>query len=111
MSFQHQDLAAGRWFGLTILEQLGNVGSEISRARKWQGKDTQYFENAIFRALELLDLTLTDPRWVKARRLKEIVRAREMVCDAYYGGKEYGSTLKDLDNYFYHFAYAARANR
>lgn len=111
MSFQHQDLAAGRWFGLTLLEQLGNVGSEISRARKWQGKDEQYFENAIFRALELLDLTLADPRWIKAHRLKEILRAREVVCDAYLGGHEYGSTLEDLDAYFYHFAYAARAGR
>lgn len=93
------------------MEQLGNVGSEISRARHWQGKNTRYFENSIFRALELLDLTLADPRWIKAHRLKEIARAREVVCDAYYGGKEYGSTLEDLDKYFYYFAYAARAGR
>ncbi len=111
MSFQHQDLAGGRWFELSILEQFGNIGSEISRARKWQGKDDKYFENAIFRALELLDLTLADPRWIKACRLKEICRAREVVCDVYYGGKEYGSTLEDLDRYFYYFAYAARVPR
>lgn len=109
MAFQHKELAEGRWFTLSLMEQLGNVGSEISRARKWQGKDNQYFENAIFRALELIDLTLADPRWIKARRLKEIARAREVVCDAYYGGKEYGSTLEGLDKYFYYFAYAARA--
>src|SRR3989338_2722087 len=101
MSFQHDDLAAGRWFTLSLMEQMGNVGSEISRAKNWKGKNEQYFENAIFRALELLDLTLADPRWIKARRLKEIIRAREVVCDAYLGGKEYGSTLEDLDKYFY----------
>lgn len=111
MSFQHQDLAAGKWFTLTIFEQLGNVGSEISRARKWQDKNEEYFKNAIFRALELLDLTIADSRWKKTGRLREICRARELVCDAYYGGKEYGSTLEDLDRYFYYFAYAARAGR
>ena len=111
MVFQHHELAEGKWFTLSLMEQLGNVGSEISRARHWQGKNHQYFENAIFRALELLDLTLADPRWIKAKRLKEICRAREVVCDAYLGGHEYGSTFEDLDKYFYYFAYAARAGR
>jgi hypothetical protein len=29
---QHRDLAAGRWWQLTLAEQLGNIGSEVSRA-------------------------------------------------------------------------------
>jgi hypothetical protein len=59
--------------------------------------------------LELLDLTIGDPRW-KGRR-KELTRVRELLCDAMLGGKEYGSDLGSLDRYFYPFAVAARAGR
>ena len=30
--FQHQSLAEGRWFTLSLAEQLANIGSEVSRA-------------------------------------------------------------------------------
>ena len=56
-----------------------------------------------------MDLTIKDPRW--KGRLKEILRAKEMVVDAMYGGKEYGSTFEDLDKYFFQFALAARRHR
>ncbi len=61
------------------------------------------------RALELLNLTIEDLRW--KTRLKEIVRAREIVRDAATGGKEYDTTLEDLDQYFFQFARAARLHR
>ena len=35
----HQSLAAGRWFELSLAEQLGNVGSEVGRALARQKKD------------------------------------------------------------------------
>lgn len=64
---------------------------------------------AFERALELLDLTLADSRW-RGRR-KEIARARELLCDAAGGGREYGTTLEDLDRYFLAFAVVARRGR
>ena len=64
---------------------------------------------AFERALELLDLTLADPRWCD--RLREIARARELLCDAASGGGEYGTTVEDLDRYFLAFAVAARSGR
>lgn len=106
--FQHQSLANGRWASFSLAEQLGNIGSEVSRAIRARG-DAQRFEGAVLRALELFDLTLSDPRWRKRR--KEIARAREVFCDATYGGSEYNTSLEDLDRYFFHFALAARANR
>lgn len=109
MVIQHKNLAAGRWQQLSLMEQLGNIGSEISRALNWRDKDQKSYENAIDRALELLDLTISDPRW--QNRLKEIVRTRELLCDAILGGKEYKTSLSDLDRYFFHFALAARVNR
>lgn len=109
MIIQHKNLAAGEWNKLSLMEQMGNVGSEISRAVNWRGKNQESYENAIDRAFELLDLTIGDSRWQK--RLKEIVRTRELLGDAILGGKEYKTSLNDLNRYFLHFAVAARLNR
>lgn len=59
---QHTSLAAGRWQQFTLAEQLGHVGSEVSRTRKAQGDDNRFW-SAATRAFELLDLTIEDPRW------------------------------------------------
>jgi hypothetical protein len=64
---------------------------------------------AFDRAVELLDLTIADARW-KGRR-KELTRARELLCNAMFGGHTYGSDLASLDRYFFHFAMAARVGR
>ena len=106
MVFKHKELAAGRWYELSLKEQLSNIGSEVLRAARQQGKDEKLFWAAVERALELFDLTLEDSRW-KGRRW-EIARAREVFCDAVYGGKLYQSSLQDLMRYFDQFAYAVR---
>jgi hypothetical protein len=97
------------WEKLSLAEQLGNVGSEVSRMRRWTGRDERLAAAAFERALELLDLTLADSRW--RDRLREVARSREFLCDAAAGGGEYGTTLEDLDRYFLAFAVAARARR
>jgi len=107
MVYRHRDLAAGRWGKLSLAEQLGNVGSEVGRMLRWKSRDERLVAGAFERALELLDLTLADPRW--RARLREIARARELLCDAAAGGSQYGTTLTDLDRYFLAFAVAARA--
>jgi len=106
---RHPELAAGRWGQLSLLEQLANVGSEVGRMRRWRDRDESLMTGAFERALELLDLTLADPRW--RGRLREIARARELLCDAASGGSEYGTTVEDLDRYFLAFAVAARRGR
>lgn len=109
MAWQHKTLAAGKWQKLSLVEQLGNIGSEISRAIHWQRKDEKLFRGAIDRALELFDLTISDPRWRK--RLKELTRAREFLCDAIFGGENYVEKLEDFDQYFLNFVLAARAGK
>ncbi len=106
MAFIHKNLAAGKWFKLSLAEQMANIGSEVSRTSRWLGKDENLFWGAFERALELFDLTLADPRW-KGRR-REIARAREVFCDAVYGGKLYKSSFRDLVKYFDIFAFSAR---
>lgn len=105
---QHQSLAAGRWFNFTLAEQLGNIGSEVSRTIRARG-DEKRFNGAVTRALELFDLTISDPRW--RQRLKELTRARELFCAAVCGSNVYQTSLEDLDRYFFYFALAARAKR
>ena len=106
---QHPDLAAGRWNHFSLAEQLANVGSEVGRMVRWRERDPRLTSRAFNRALELLDLTLADPRW--RNRLREIARVRELLCHATLGKPAYGTTLEDLDRYFLAFAVAARNDR
>jgi hypothetical protein len=106
----HHDLADGHWQKLSLSEQLGNIGSEVDRAARWQGKDEKIFWAAAERALELFDLSLDDWRW-RGARSREIIRAREFFTDGILGGAEYGTKLADLESYFLPFALAARHDR
>jgi len=101
----HKNLAAGKWFQMSLAEQLGNIGSEVSRAHRAQGKDETRFWGSVMRGLELFNLTLADKRW--GERRKELSRAYEVFCDAVLGGKEYNSDLESLDRYFTYFALLA----
>ena len=105
----HRELAR-QWSKLSRAEQLANVGSEVGRMVRWRDRDSRLMNGAFERALELLDLTLDDPRW--RNRLSEVARARELLCAAVLdGGREYGTSLEDLDRYFLAFAVAARNAR
>lgn len=108
MSTQHTSLAAGRWQQFTLAEQLGHVGSEVSRTRKAVGDEQRYW-SAATRAFELLDLTIGDPRWNS--RLRELLRVREVLADAVLGGTEYKSSLADVDKYLINFARASQSGR
>ena len=112
MTMQHRDLAAGRWRELSLAEQLGNVGSEVSRAIRWSSRNQDIARTALHRALELIDLTLDDPRQRgSVARLREIARAREVVVDFLAGSNQYGSTCSSLQKYFDAYALAARRRR
>ena len=39
----HKESASGRWIQFSLAEQMANIGSEVSRASKWQGKDEKIF--------------------------------------------------------------------
>lgn len=106
---RHRDLAAGRWGSLSLAEQLGNVGSEVSRATHWSTRNQPRAEAALYRALELLDLTLNDPRHRESvARLRELARVGEVVVDFFAGPNQHGSTAASLQKYFDAYAIAAR---
>ena len=105
--WQHQD--ASRWRSLSLVEQFGNVGSEISRAIRWSTRNPVTSQSALYRGLELFDMMLDDPQHRgSVARLREIARAREVVVDFLAGSNEYGSTGPSLQKYFDQFAIAAR---
>lgn len=101
-------MQADQWQKLSLMEQLANIGSEVSRAHNWQTKDPKIFWSTVDRALELWDLTISDPRW--RSRLKELTRSREVFCSAVLNSPEYNTTLADLQKYFLYFGIAAREN-
>jgi hypothetical protein len=106
MATLHTDLAAGKWFSMTLAEQMGNIGSEVHRLMLSENRDQKRFDSAMDRTLELIDLTLSDPRWKKG--YKEIARVREILCDIYFGENQYDTTIGALDNYFFWFGIEAR---
>lgn len=110
MTVQHAQLAAGRWYQLSLMGQMANVGSEVERCLNWKIKKNEpYAQLAFERALELLDLTLSDARHKK--RLKELARVREAWVDFVVGSNEFGSTESSWKKYFLAFTYAARKDR
>jgi len=105
----HKDMAEGRWFEMSLCEQLGNIGSEVGRAAKWQKKGNgEARDKALDRAFDLLDLTVSDKRWYGGGKLKEILRAREVLADIYYGDNQYHDSPEGIERYFFQFAVAAR---
>jgi hypothetical protein len=60
----HKTLSPEKWQSLGLNQELANIGSEVSRIIHWrEARDESEAENALERALELVDLTLTDKRW------------------------------------------------
>src|SRR3989338_128670 len=104
----HLELARISWAKFSFVEQMANIGSEVSRTLKAQGNQPRYW-GAIARALDLFYLTVEDPRW--KGRLREVLRVRELFAAAALGSDEYKTSLKDLERYFDCFVWLARANR
>lgn len=111
MTYQHQNLAAGKWKKLSFFEQMANIGSEVQRAINWKEKQPEYSQIAVDRALELLDLTIMDEKNNKRGRLKEILRLRELLADYFYSDNIYQSTDRNWENYFFAFGHAAAVNK
>lgn len=106
MKIYHQSLAGGRWFKFSLLEQLANIGSDVERTIQWRKKgDMNYSQSAFERTLELLDLTIADPK--NRKRLKEILRVREALINYFMYDNVYAFTDEFWQDYFYQFNYAA----
>ena len=109
MTAVHRELAAGRWFEISLVEQMANIGSEIERTIAWRGRNEKNGTAEFDRGLELLDLTIADPR--HRRRLRELTRLREALADYFVFDNSYRSTAESWRRYFHAFTYAAALRR
>ena len=109
MTAVHRELAAGRWFEMSLIEQMANIGSEVERTIAWRGRNEKNSTAAFERGLELLDLTIADPR--HRRRLRELTRLREALADYFVFDNGYHSTDEAWRRYFHAFTYAAGLRR
>jgi hypothetical protein len=97
-----------RWEKLSFFDQMANIGSEIERAIGWKKKqNAEYSRLAFERALPLLDLTIED--FKNRKRLRELLRLREVLADYFYGNNSFSSSDSLWHNYFYPFNWAARS--
>lgn len=102
----HTELSL-RWSQFSILEQMANIGAEVGRAISWRKKGREDMaKNALYRALELIDFTIVDPK--NKNSLKEILRMRELLVDYFAGDNIYHSNDEAWTKYFYYFNLAAR---
>ena len=110
MTPMHPELAAGRWFGFSLTEQLAHVGSEVERTIRWRGKGQADRSRLAFKhALELLDLTIADAK--NRRRLRELTRLREALADYFWFDNDSGSSDQAWQRYFRAFTHAAAIAR
>jgi hypothetical protein len=106
----NSSLKSGRWNTFSLAFQLANVGSDFGRALRGKVSDDHArMWSALERCLELLDLTIADPKHRK--RLRELCRLREVLCDFFVGDNEYRSTGESLDRYFLAFNIEAQKER
>ena len=100
LSYIHSPEAHARWLDESITYQMGNIGSEVSRALKWTAKGNQKrADAAIDRALELFDFTIEANRG-NASRLKEVLVAREEFCDYFFAGNSWGTKPEQMQKYY-----------
>lgn len=110
MTYKHRQLAAGRWRNLSLAEQLANIGSEVERTMGWKQKNRpDLSQQALWRALELVDLTIDCQ--TKSYGLKELTRLREALVDYFAGNNSYHSSDYLWHRYFFGFNFAARAGK
>jgi hypothetical protein len=86
---------------------MANIGAEVGRTTLWRKKGNKAMsKNAFYRALELIDFSIDDPK--NKNSLKEILRVRELLVDYFCGDNIYHSTDRGWEKYFYYFNLAAR---
>ena len=94
-----------RWMQFSPVQQMGNIASEITRARtREEQNDINGRNQALVIALELIDLSLDDARWKNG--IKEIARLREVVADWYSDTHVYNVPRKALEDYCVSFMLA-----
>ncbi len=94
-----------KWVSLPVLDQLGNIGSEVGRSMNAiRRKDEAALDGAFRRGIDLIDASASVlPKY----RRRELMSAREL----FLRSVESRQPDERLEAYFMQYAIAARAGR
>ena len=108
VNYIHSEEARQDWLTRPITYQMGNIGSEVSRALKWVKKGNQSrADKAIDRALELFDFTI-EANTKNHARLTEVLKAREEFCDYFFNQNACQTDPATMQKYYDGFAIMMR---
>ncbi len=100
LKYIHSAEARDKWLSESITYQMGNIGSEVTRALKWTAKgNKKRADAAVDRALELFDFTIEANRKNRPR-LMEVLVAREEFCDYFFAGNSWGTKPEQMQKYY-----------
>jgi hypothetical protein len=95
------------WAKRSIFSQMGNIGSEVGRtANAYNIGNTERFNSAFARAIDLFDATVEVLVSTKSRRTKEVLRARDQFSSQFYSDTP--AVDPGIEKYFTQFALADR---
>lgn len=99
-----------RWNSFSLCEQMAHIGVEGMRIFSWKKKGkTEMSTNALYRCLELIDMTIADAK--NKTGLKELCRVREFLVDSAMGENRFQIQDTDWETYFTPFFLAARRSK
>ena len=102
MEFIHKNYLE-KWTKMPFPKQIANIGSEFFRAVSLREKgDLENAQKSALRVLDLINLTIEATG--RKRRLFEIFRLKEVICDLFFGENIYKTDTEKLKNYFLNFA-------
>lgn len=103
-------LESGSWFRLSLMEQLANIGTELDRCIRRKNEGRLEESHVFFEAtLTLLDYTIADPK--HGARIREVVRAKELLIDYFVYDNVHQTSDEYWHNYFMFFSYIAAEER
>lgn len=108
VKYIHSEETRQNWQNHPIAYQMGNIGSEVSRALKWTMKGNEpRAGKAIDRALELFDFTI-EANIKNHARLTEVLKARDEFCDYFFNHNSYHTDPVQMQKYYDGFAMILR---
>ncbi|MCB1190332.1 MAG: hypothetical protein H7A23_23700 [Leptospiraceae bacterium] len=76
----HKSMTVEKWSEYGFAKQILMIGSEFARAKSLiQKRKFDHVKECYARAMELVDLTIYDPKWNTLTKLRELLRFREMM--------------------------------
>lgn len=63
-----------RWNKFEKRDHLLHIGAELMRASGWQHSEKQYFVDALTRGIDLVVMSLRDPKWQEEAYILEGLR-------------------------------------